>query len=176
MGKERVSLIENMRDIEIEARNIVSTKSDAENEREEKEFSDEFFPSDETVIDAEKVEVEKDTKAADAKKVAADKKAAKKAEKDAKAAKAAADKKTTETADDQTETVETEDSGEKITRDQLKIILNLKANVLKINDQKAWGTLIKKMKFKDVTKANNMTFQQGIEFIFYLQSLESSPT
>lgn len=42
MGKERVSLIENMRDIEIEARKIVS--SDVNTDQEEKEFAEEFFP------------------------------------------------------------------------------------------------------------------------------------
>jgi hypothetical protein len=42
MGKERITLIENMREIENEARKIVSSNVDTD--REEKEFAEEFFP------------------------------------------------------------------------------------------------------------------------------------
>ena len=155
MGKERVSLIENMRDIEIEARNIVS--SDSDQDREENEFAEEFFPE-EPVTEVEKEDdlLGKQTKVKPETVPDKPKDEKPKAEK-------AADKKT--------------EAGVKITRDQLKTILDLKVNHLKINDQKAWGALIKKMKFgRNVTKANNMTAEQGDKFIEYLKSLEGSPT
>jgi len=165
MGKERVSLIENMRDIETEARNIVSSDSD-DQDREEREFAEEFFPDSvetekkpyTTSEKAEKPEIKKDDLLGSPTKTETEKTAASETVK--------TDKK-----------VDPPAEPTPITRDQLKIILGLKVNNLKINDQKAWGALIKKMKFgKDVTKANNMTAEQGDKFIEYLKSLEGSPT
>jgi hypothetical protein len=63
-----------------------------------------------------------------------------------------------------------------IGKDQLKVILDLKVNLLKINDQKAWASLIKGMKFgKDVKKANDMTVLQGDQFIETLKALVDVP-
>ena len=164
MGQERVNLIENMRDIEIEAHRIVS--SDSDQEQEEKEFAEEFFPEEavetkpETETETVKAEKEapKDEKA-ETKEPDADKKNGGKAADTQKAEGPAAEKL------NETET---------ITRDQLKKVLALK-NELKIIDQKAWTSLIKKMKFKDVTKANGMTTSQGDKFIEYLESLKTNP-
>jgi len=170
MGKERVSLIENMRDIETEARKIVSPDSD-DLDREEKEFAEEFFP--------EEPETEKEA-------VATDEKAETKKEPYAKTAGSKESKpestKEAEKADAPKDSLLGQPTGKvvnaetPITRDQLKIILGLKVNNLKISDQKAWGALIKKMRFgKDVTKANSMTTEQGDKFIKYLESLSDNP-
>ena len=187
MGKERVSLIENMRDIEIEARKIVS--SDVDTDREEKEFAEEFFPE-----NIETVEIKKDEKA--------EKKEPKKKD-DAKTTGGktvkATDKKPAAAKEDKllgkatgpevvkpvepVEPVKSEQTKpaaatatDKIKKDQLEIILNLKVNMLKINDQKAWASLIKGMKFgKDVKKANDMTILQGDKFIEHLKALADIP-
>ena len=167
MGRERVSLIENMRDIEAEARNIVS--GDTDSDREEREFAEEFFPDS---IDVESQEVVKETPpAAEAKKTAAKKKPA-----DDLLGEAVETKEEPEPEPEVVKTDETIDPPKAITRDQLKIILDLKANVLKINDPQAWAALIKQMKFKGVTKANGMTAEQGDKFIAHLQKLAESPT
>ena len=63
----------------------------------------------------------------------------------------------------------------KIRKDQLVKILNLKVNLLQINDQKAWGKLIKNMKFPKVTKANDMSVEQGDLFIEYLEAMTDVP-
>jgi hypothetical protein len=175
MGKERVSLIENMRDIEIEARKIVS--SDVDTDKEEKEFAEEFFPENietetkkETVGTDEKIDT---TKKIDAKTTGGE--TIKTTDKKPAAAKE--DKllgKATES-----EVVKNEpasvDESEKISRNQLKIILDLKVNKRQINDQKVWHKLIKNMKFPDVTKANDMTAEQGDKFIQYLEELGDVP-
>jgi len=177
MGKDRMTLIENIRDVEIEARKIVS--SDIDTDREEKEFAEEFFP--------ENIEP-----AVQEQKPAKQKKEAKPTDEKSKDTKKATDAKTTGgkavKSQDAKEPEKEEDSllGQaipastvtepaKITRDQLKTILNLKANILKINDQKAWGKLIKDMKFPGVEKANNMTAKQGDLFIENLKALENIP-
>jgi len=162
MGKERVNLIENMRDIETEARKIVS--SDVDTEKEEREFAEEFFP-DNIIPDSIDVESEEVKKPAAEKHELSD-------EVDSLLGKAVEPEPEPEPEpEDKTEPEEPEP----ITRDQLKIILDLKSNVLKINDPKAWAALIKKMKFKGVTKANGMTFEQGDTFINHLISLKTSP-
>jgi hypothetical protein len=189
MGKERVSLIENMRDIEIEARKIVSSNVDTD--REEKEFAEEFFPE-----NIETTEIKKNEKA---------KKKESKKKDDAKTTGGEAVKAT-----DKTESVKKEDpllgktmepknfSVKKATnskpllnavaefegdvlkpdiirKDQLVKILDLKVNKRQINDQKVWHKLIKNMKFPDVTKANDMTAEQGDKFIKYLEELGDIP-
>ena len=187
MGQERVSLIENMRDIEIEARKIVS--SDVDTDREEKEFAEEFFPE-----NIETVKVKKDEKAEEKKPEEKD---------DAKTIGGetvkATDKKLAEAKEDKllgkatgpevvkpvenieavepTEPEQTKPAAaDKIKKDQLKVILDLKVNLLKINDQKAWTSLIKGMKFgKDVKKANDMTALQGNQFIKTLEALADVP-
>ena len=165
MGRERVSLIENMRDIEAEARNIVS--GDTDSDREEREFAEEFFPDS---IEIENVET--DTPAA------VEKSEVKKPVDDllGKAVETEKEPDPESEPDTEPEVVETvEEPPAKITRDQLVVILNMKANVLKISDQKAWGALIKKMKFKGVTKANDMTAEQGDKFIKQLEALAEVP-
>ncbi len=199
MGKERVNLIENMRDIEIEARKIVS--SDVNTNQEEKEFAEEFFPE-----NIETVEVKKDEKAEkkesekkdDAKTTgsetikATDKKSA--AAKEDKLLGTATkpesvnkpDANTTDSTVPETTVTPDADSEEKksvkqetstvpekIRKDQLVKILDLKVNKRQINDQKVWHKLIKNMKFPNVTKANNMTAEQGDEFIEYLSNIPS---
>lgn len=195
MGRERVSLIENMRDIEIEARKIVS--SDADADREEKEFAEEFFPENiETETKKETVgtdEKSKDTtKKADAKKTGGkadksqDKKpAAVKEDKllgKARKAEVVKSDKTVEAVIpiEPTKTVKAEQTKPaaapiKIRKDQLVKILDLKVNKRQINDQKVWHKLIKNMKFPDVTKANNMTAEQGDKFIKFLEELDDIP-
>ena len=158
MGRERVSLIENMRDIEIEAKKIVSGDIDSDAEREEREFAEEFFPESIEV----KTEKKEETDSPFNIKVKIVKK------------KAAAKKKEKVEPEPEPEPEAIEPST-KITRDQLVVILNLKSKTLKINDQVAWGSLIKKMKFKDVFKANDMTAEQGDEFIEHLKSLADIP-
>ena len=186
MGKERVSLIENMRDIEIEARKIVS--SDVDTDQEEKEFAEEFFPEN---IETTEVTSGKDSV----------KKADKAKETGGKTVKASATTKLSEEEDpllgpatqpkehdkgltdgikknnDEPITKsESVDEPDKIKKDQLKVILNLKVNLLKINDQKAWASLIKGIKFgKDVKKANDMTVEQGDKFIETLKALADVP-
>jgi len=168
MGRERVSLIENMRDIEAEARNIVSNDTD-NNDREEREFAEEFFPD--SIIDVESEEVVKETPPAAAK---AKKTAAKKKPTDDLLGEAVETREVP--VPEVVNTDEKVDPPEAITRDQLKIILDLKANVLKINDAQAWAALIKQMKFNGVEKANGMTAEQGDQFILHLSSLKTSPT
>ena len=192
MGQERVSLIENMRDIEIEARKIVSC-NDAD--REEREFVEEFYPN--SLPDPTEVKPKKEEKV----KIVKKKAAAKKKETegglrsepgpgpDPEAVEPPTKKKTDDLLGEVVE-INTEDKAiftepdpepeaveppAKITRDQLVIILNLKSKTLKIDDQVAWGSLIKKMKFKDVFKANDMTAEQGDKFIEHLKSLAESP-
>ncbi len=48
-------------------------------------------------------------------------------------------------------------------------------NVLKIKDMKGWLKLIKDMKFPNVKKANEMSAEQGDEFIKYLEELKDLP-
>ena len=199
MGKERVSLIENMRDIEIEARKIVS--SDVDTDKEEKEFAEEFFPE-----NIETIEVKKDEKVETAKKDTSEKKVGSKPVKSQDKAKsdkkedsllgaATIPKNVKETTVSSTEpmvpeTTVTPDAGleekksikqetsmvpEKIRKDQLVKILDLKVNKRQINDQKVWHKLIKNMKFSDVTKANDMTVEQGDKFITYLEELGDIP-
>jgi hypothetical protein len=172
MGRERVSLIENMRDIETEARNIVSPVAD--DARAEKEFAEEFFP--ETI----EVETEKEAAATDEKPSTKKKAAAKKVTKKPLPEKTTKDDilgevqdKSADVSDDAETAVTPSDP---ITREQLKIILDLKANVLKINNPEAWAALIVKMKFKGVEKANGMTVVQGNQFIEHLKSLKGNPT
>ena len=168
MGRERVSLIENMRDIEAEARNIVSSDvDDYGRDREEREFAEEFFPD--SIIDVESHEVVKETPPAAEK---AKKTAAKKKPADDLLGEAVETKEEPEPEPEVVKTDKAIDPPEAITRDQLKIILDLKANVLKINDPQAWAALIKQMKFKGVTKANGMTAEQGDKFIEHLKSLD----
>jgi len=174
MGRERVSLIENMRDIEAEARNIVSNDTD-NNDREEREFAEEFFPD--SIIDVESEEVVKETPPAAATKVK--KTAAKKKPTDDLLGEAVETKPEPEPEPEAVKPDKATGTGSgptPITRDQLKIILDLKANVLKINDAQAWAALIKEMGFKGVEKANGMTSNQGGTFIAHLQSLKTSPT
>ena len=180
MGQERVSLIENMRDIELEARKIVSSDVDAG--REEKEFAEEFFPEN---IETTEVTSGKDNvkKADDAKTTgseavkATDKKpvAAKEDKLLGKATIPEAVKTVKPTESEQTKPAAAA-ATDKIKKDQLKVILNLKVNMLKINDQKTWASLIKSMKFgKDVKKANDMTALQGDKFIETLKALTAVP-
>ena len=70
---------------------------------------------------------------------------------------------------------ETSTVPEKIRKDQLVKILDLKVNKRQINDQKVWHKLIKGMKFINVTKANDMTAEQGDKFIEYLETLDKIP-
>lgn len=188
MGRERVSLIENMRDIEMEARKIVSP---VDSEQEEKEFAEEFFPENiEPAVQEQKQKESKtngknETKKADnAKKVGSKKvesKTATEPKKEEDALLGPATKSESEEHDKETPGgIEKTDDGEittpaKITRDQLKIIIDLKRNQLQVNDQKAWLRLVKDMKFPDVKKANDMTAEQGDAFIKYLKSLENVP-
>ena len=214
MGRERVSLIENMRDIEIEARKIVS--SDIDTDREEKEFAEEFFPDSikvetkkEAVTTDEKVEKKELEKKNDEKKTgsekvkATDKKPAA-AKEDSLLGKATVpevvkpvkckgimteeefelDKQ--EAKDSEPHFVKSDELSKeqiseatgisiKIRRDQLVKILDLKVNKRQINDQKVWHKLIKNMKFPDVTKANDMTVEQGDKFIKFLEELDDIP-
>jgi hypothetical protein len=182
MGKERVSLIENMRDIEIEARKIVS--SDVDTDREEKEFAEEFFPENiETKTTEKEVTSGKDS----VKKADGAKKTGSKAVKTTDKGTAAAKENKVSGQPVQSDVVkpkpaepvepkQTKPAPAAITRNQLKIILDLKVNILKINDQKAWSALIKGMKFgKDIKKANNMTVLQGDKFIGHLKNLVDTP-
>jgi hypothetical protein len=186
MGKERVSLIENMRDIEIEARKIAYSGADVDTEREEKEFAEEFFPEnidsakqEKKVAKVERVEKQKPAKQETKKEKP---KNAKKTEKKVNHEKTGSEKikkqnekepdKKKDSSSEQTDAVE---NSNKITRDQLIAILDLKKNVLQINDQKAWGALIKSMKFPGVEKANGMTEEQGNKFIEYLKELQDNP-
>ena len=180
MGKERASLIENMRDIENEVRRIVSFDSE-DQDREEREFVEEFFP--------ESIEVE--TKPKGKKNEKADTKKEADAETTgSKAGKSQSEKKSEKKTDDllgelfkqnftdnktrePMEEIVEPPAPVKITHDQLVTILNLKVNDLKINDQKAWGSLIKDMKFPGVTKANDMTAEQGDKFIKYLETFKN---
>lgn len=201
MGKERASLIENMRDIAIEARKIVS--SDVDTDREEKEFAEEFFP--ENIETNKKTEV-KDEEIKTAKKDTSKEKVGSepiKSQDEAKPDKKEDDllgtaaipenvnkatglptestvPKTTDKPNAKSEekkSVEQETSTvpEKIRKDQLVKILDLKVNKRQINDQKVWHKLIKNMKFSDVTKANHMTAEQGDKFIKYLEELGDIP-
>ena len=198
MGQERVSLIENMRDIEIEARKIVS--SDIDTDKEEKEFAEEFFPEN---IETTEIKTDEKTEEKEFEKKDDEKTTGGEAVKttNKKPAAAKEDKllgkatglevvkpvkpvslvkpikpiKPVEPVK-AVEPEQTKPAVAAITRDQLKIILDLKVNLLKINDQKAWSALIKKMKFgKDVTKANNMTVEQGDKFIETLKALADVP-
>ncbi len=192
MGKERVSLIENMRDIEIEARKIVS--SDADTDREEKEFAEEFFPEniETTEVTSGKDNVKKADKAkeagSEAVKTTVKTEPAKKEDPLLGHARKAKAVKPVENVEvvmpvEPTKTIESEQTkpaviaaSDKIKKDQLKVILDLKVNMLKINDQKAWASLIKGMKFgKDVKKANDMTALQGDKFIETLKALADVP-
>ena len=156
MGRERVSLIENMRDIEIEAKKIVSGDIDSDAEREEREFAEEFFP--------ESIEVKTNNE---------EKEPEKKAVKEKKKSKP----KQTKKIEVEPEVVELEPEPEavepptKITRDQLITILDIKNNILKIKDQVVWASMVKKLKFKDVFKANDMTAEQSDKFIDYLKDV-----
>lgn len=159
MGKERVSLIENMRDIETEAKRIVSPDT----VQEERDIAEEFFPEN---IETEKGATQEDEEI-------------KPSETDSQEA----ESEETETSPDETKPenepeVEDEskiDPPEKIRKSQLVEILALKKTNLQINDQKAWHELIKSMKFPDVEKANDMTAEQGDKFIEYLKSLQDIP-
>ncbi len=168
MGKERITLIENMREIENEAQKIIS--SDVNTKQEEKEFAEEFFP--ENIETAEVKKNEKAEKKDDAKTTrgeavkATDKKPAA-AKEDKLLGKATEPKPAVKQ--------ETTVVPEKISRDQLKKILDLKVNKRQINDQKVWHKLIKNMKFPDVTKANDMTAEQGDKFIKFLEELGDIP-
>ena len=234
MGRERVSLIENMRDIEAEAKRIVSVDT----EQEEKEIAEEFFPENietkkpsattKQEIDSEphkKLETEtaefkkarqsikKDTskKKTGSEPVEPQDKAKPYKEKDdllGTATKPESVNKpyanTTDSTVPETIVKPNADSEEKkpakqetstapsmqtkttkkpdktwlpgmITKAQVLIILKLKANNLQINDQKAWTAIVKSMKFPDVTKANDMTTEQGDKFIAYLEELSDIP-
>jgi hypothetical protein len=190
MGKERVSLIENMRDIEIEARKIVS--SDVNTDQEEKEFAEEFFPENiETKPEAEKEAPQKNEKVKPSKtdteeagsKVTETIKTPKKNEKDDSLLGAKTKEKKPVKPEESTvsEKLSKEQISEatgipiKIRRDQLIKILDLKVNKRQINDQKFWHKLIKNMKFPDVTKANDMTVEQGDKFIKFLEELDDIP-
>lgn len=181
MGKERMNLIENMRDIEAEARKIVCDEVDQE--REEREYAEEFFPETieietkpETKKEKEKEVVEKPEKPVE-KKVEPDKLLGEPIK--TKPEPTPEPVKTEPTSEpkpkfeimEPDEIVQTEEKPDgPITKDQLRLILGLK-NVLKVKDQIEWASLIKKMKFKDVTKANDMTTLQGEKFIEYLRSM-----
>jgi len=174
MGKERVSLIENMRDIEIEAKKIVAVDT----EREEKEFAEEFFPENIEPVVQKQSETKKDDKddskkAENTKEVGSGKIEAQNKKESAKEA----DKILGPASDDsgiQPDKLKV-DLPDKITKDQLKIIFDLKINVLKINNAEAWAKLIADMKFPDVEKANGMTAEQGDEFIEHLKNLKEVP-
>jgi len=164
MGKERVSLIENMRDIEIEAKKIVTVDT----EREEKEFAEEFFPENVASVETEKtkdVEVE-ETKSCDD--LLGDPIAATTSKTNVDEAEKSEEK---ESANANIEEPIKTESTTKITKDQLKIILDLKVNVLKINNAEAWTKLITNMNFEGIKKANGMDVEQGDKFIEYLKSL-----
>jgi hypothetical protein len=197
MGQERVSLIENMRDIELEARKIVS--SDVDTDREEKEFAEEFFPEniETTEVTSGKNSVKKTDKAkttgGETVKATDKKPAAAKEDKLLGKATGPEVVKPVENVSlvkpiepvepvEVVEVVEPEQTkpvaaaSDKIKKDQLKVILDLKVNLLKINDKKAWASLIKGMKFgKDVKKANDMTALQGDKFIETLKALADVP-
>jgi len=175
MGQQRTVLIENLKNIEAEVVNMSSTMT----EQEEQDISEEFYP-DSIELAPENIETKKEAKPTDEK---------------SKDTKKATDAKTTGgkavKSQDAKEPEKEEDSllGQaipimaekpapnivKITRDQLKTILNLKANVLQINDQKVWAKTIKDMKFPGVGKANNMTAKQGDLFIENLKALSDIP-
>jgi hypothetical protein len=236
MGRERVNLIENMRDIEIEARKIVS--SDIDTDREEKEFAEEFFP--ENIETTEVISGKDSVKKADKAKTtggetvkATDKTESAKKEdpllgqaRKPKAVnkitglptestvskttvKPAVDSEEKKPVEQETSTVPETTPFEiperiktvikiaakevkkpelteeqiseatgipiKIRKDQLFKILDLKVNKRQINDQKVWHKLIKNMKFPDVTKANDMTVEQGDKFIKFLEELGDVP-
>ena len=187
LGHERTKLIENMETIEKEAKDSIVP----ETEDEEKEIFEEFYPN--NIIEGEtKKEV-----------VATDEKAEKKEpeKKDnakttgSKAVKTS-DKKSVAAEEDKilgksrkVEVVKPDEVVEakqikpakqtgipaKIKKDQLVKILDLKNNKRQINDQKIWYKLIKNMKFPDVTKANDMTVEQGDKFIKFLEELDDIP-
>lgn len=193
MGKERVSLIENMRDIEIEARKIVSSAVDTD--QEEKEFAEEFFPEtiEITEVTNGKDSVKKADKAkttgGEAVKASVKTEPAKKEDpllgqaREPKAVnkitglptESTVSKTTVKPAVDAEEKKPVEQKTSmvpsKIRKDQLVKILDLKVNKRQINDQKVWHKLIKNMKFPDVTKANHMTAEQGDIFIEYLNDI-----
>ena len=199
MGRERVSLIENMRDIEAEAKRIVSVDT----EQEEKEIAEEFFP--ENIIEKKEPEP-KDEKIKAAKKDTSKEKVGSEPvepqnktkpdkEEDNLLGSAtipeSVNKNTglpTESTVPETTVMPDKDSEEKkpakqetstvpekIRKDQLVKILDLKVNKRQINDQKVWHKLIKGMKFINVTKANDMTAEQGDKFIEYLEELDKIP-
>lgn len=210
MGRERVGLIENMRDIEAEAKRIVSINT----EQEEKEIAEEFFPENIEIKKPSattKKESEKDEKDETAKEDTSEKEVRKKQSKPQSKAKSnekkdsllgsttkpesvnqetgLPDVKTTESTVPETPTKPDADSEEKkaakqetstvpeekIRKDQLIKILDLKVNKRQINDQKVWHRLIKNMKFPNVIKANDMTTKQGNQFITFLEELDDIP-
>ena len=179
MGKERMNLIENMRDIEAEARKIVCDEVDQE--REEREYAEEFFPEtievetkSEIKKEKEKVVVEKSEKATE-KKAEPDKLLGEPVKTESEPAHEPEPDKPKFEIVESDEVLPAESIQDApITKDQLRLILGLK-NDLKIKDQIEWGSLIKKMKFKDITKANDMTVLQGDKFIEYLRSLAEAP-
>ena len=168
MGKERVSLIENMRDIEIEAKKIVTVDT----EREEKEFAEEFFPENVVSVETEKtkdVEVEEKKPSDD---LLGEPTVATTPKINVGEVEKSEEKKPANANIEKPIKTETTT---KITKDQLKIILDLKINVLEINNAEAWAKLITDMNFEGVEKANGMDVEQGDKFIEYLKSLEKIP-
>ena len=205
MGRERVSLIENMRDIEAEAKRIVSVDT----EQEEKEISEEFFPENietkkpsattkkESVHDEKNETAKKNTSKEKVGSESVEPQNEAKPEKEEDSLLGSATKpestnkvtglpieptvpKTTVMPSKGSEEKkpvkqETPTVPEKIRKDQLIKILDLKVNKRQINDQKVWHKLIKNMKFSDVTKANDMTVEQGDQFIKFLEALDKVP-
>lgn len=217
MGKERVSLIENMRDIEIEAKNIIQS---VDIEQEEKEIAEEFFPDSIDLKKEAKEPFVRPTKedfsglgpmqlAGDEKSEITEKKT------DAKEVRVEADETQNKTFDtskkddllgfparsgkktpavtvkstvkestatagkklDPKKPIETEEPTvpTKIKKEQLKAMLDLKVNILKINDKEVWDKMVEHMKFPGVKKANDMTSQQGDAFIQYLKEFKGVP-
>lgn len=199
MGAENAKLITNMHEIEAETRRIVAPVN---NEKEEFETAIEFFPdsielaSDQpdqikttTTKKEPKSKNEKDTskKKVGSELVESQNEAKPEKKEDdllGTATKSERINKDTDaiTKSTKTETKITRDAGsvamqeyERIRKDQLVKILDLKVNKRQINDQKVWHKLIKNMKFPDVTKANDMTVEQGDKFIEYLEELNDVP-
>lgn len=191
MGAESAKLITNMHEIEAETRRIVAPVN---NEKEEFETAIEFFPDSIELASDQPDQIKTTTtkkntgkKKAGSKPVESQNKAEPEQKEDnllGTTTKSERINKDTDaiTKSTEPETKITHDAGsapmqecEKIRKDQLVKILDLKVNKRQINDQKVWHKLIKNMKFPDVTKANDMTVEQGDKFIAYLEALEKVP-
>ena len=159
MGAESVKLIANMRDIEAEAKKFITP---IDNINEEFEIATEFFPNSiELKPETKKIELGQETKKLELK--------------------PEIKKKVEPNMIDVAKELDVRLNGEKatnqkITKKQLEIILDLKTNILNINNKDEWTALIKSMKNDGVEKANDMTSEQGDELITYLKAIAATPT